>query len=124
METPTCNLDTIGNVVPKRNNGLMTHCYFWVGSASVLPKCNNGLMTHCYFWVQSTSILPKCNIGSLIHFYAWVRQKPIGRKLHVYPINFHFRFHFSSKCLKCPIKVNIFCSTISLIFPLRAIEQL
>ena len=63
METSARNLDTIGNVLPKRNNGVMTHCYFLVGSASVLPKCN---------------------IGSLIHCYARVRQKPIVPKLHVY----------------------------------------
>ena len=101
METPTYNLYTIGNVVPKRDNELITHCYVWVGSASVVPKRNNGLMIQCYFWVGSASVSPKCNIGSLIHYYAWVRQKPIVPKLHVYRIMLllYLSFERNSACI-------------------------
>ena len=45
--------------------------------ASVVPKQNNGLMTHCHVWVLQMSIVPKCNNMSLIHCYVWVRQMAI-----------------------------------------------
>ena len=55
------------SVLPKRNNGLMTHRYIWVRSVSVVTKRNNGLNTHYYIWVRSASVVPKRNNEALIN---------------------------------------------------------
>ena len=71
------------SVVPKRNNGLMLHCYIRVRLTSVLPKRNNGLLTYCYIWERLTSFVPKRYNESLIHCSVWVRLMPIVPKLNV-----------------------------------------
>ena len=67
----------LASVVPKRNIGLMTHCYVRVGQVPIVPKCNSGSIIHCYIWVGLLPIVSLCDKLTLLPCCVWLRQMVI-----------------------------------------------